>query len=91
MRGDLIETYEVLMELDRLDVGRLFLMLEKSRTWDHSLRIRGKPFKAEMRKNFFSQRVVKLWNSFPQEAVVASSLDIYKKELDVVHAAKGIR
>eukprot|EP00061_Rhincodon_typus_P011674 g36876.t1 len=44
-----------------------------------------------MRKNFFTQRVVTLWNSLPQEAVGASSLDIYKRELDVVLVAKGIK
>uniref|UniRef100_UPI00398ECED7 nucleotide-binding oligomerization domain-containing protein 1-like isoform X3 n=1 Tax=Pristiophorus japonicus TaxID=55135 RepID=UPI00398ECED7 len=40
MRGHLIETYKILTVLDRLDAGRMFLMLGKSRTRGHSLRIR---------------------------------------------------
>ena len=55
MRGNLVETYKILMGLDRLDAGRMFPMLEKSRTRGHSLRIKGKPFRTEMRENFFTQ------------------------------------
>ena len=91
LRGDLIETYKILKGLDRLDAGRLFPMLGKSRTRGHSLRIRGKSFRTEMRKTFFTQRVVNLWNSLPQKVVEASSLAIFKRELDVALVAKGIR
>ena len=66
-------------------------MLGKSRTRGHSLRIRGKSFRTEMRKTFFTQRVVNLWNSLPQKVVEASSLAIFKRELDVALVAKGIR
>ena len=44
-----------------------------------------------MRKTFFTQRVVNLWNSLPQKVVEASSLAIFKRELDVALVAKGIR
>ena len=83
LRGDLIETYKILKELDKLDAGRLFPMLGESRTRGHSLRIRGDSFRTEMRKTFFTQRVVSLWNSLPQKVVEASSLAIFKRELDV--------
>eukprot|EP00061_Rhincodon_typus_P007593 g29439.t1 len=69
----------------------MFQMLGKSRTRGHSLRIRGKPFRSEMGKNFFPQRVVNLWDSLPQKAVGSSSLDIFKKELDMALGAKGIK
>ena len=60
MRGDLIETYKIIKGLDMLEAGNMFLMLGESRTSGHSLRIRGKPFRTEMRKNFFTRRVVRL-------------------------------
>ena len=91
LRGDLIETYKILKGLDRLDAGRLFPMLGKSRTRGHSLKIRGKSYRTEMRTFFFTQRVVNLWNSLPQKVVEASSLAIFKRELDVALVAKGIR
>ena len=91
LRGDLIETYKILKGLERLDAGRLFPMLGESRTRGHSLRIRGRPFRMEMRKNFFSQRVVNLWNSLPQKAVEANSLDAFKRELDRALKDSGVR
>ena len=91
MRGDLIETYKILAGLDRLDSERMFPMAGEPRTRGHSLRIRGKPFRTEMRKNFFTQRVVGLWNSLPQRAVEASSISIFKRELDIFLQAKGIK
>ena len=35
-----------------------------------------------MRKHFFSQRVVSLWNSLPQRVMEAGSLDTFENELD---------
>ena len=69
---------------------KMFPMLGESRTRGHSLRIKGRPFKTEVRKNFFTQRVVNLWNSLPQRAVEAKSLDGFKRELDRALGASGI-
>ena len=33
-----------------------------------------------MMRNFFSRRVVNLWNSLPQKIVKAKSVDIFKVE-----------
>ena len=51
VRGDLIETYKL---LTGLDLERMFLMVGESRTRGHSLRIRGEPFRTEVRRNFFT-------------------------------------
>ncbi|XP_072374073.1 transmembrane protein 231 isoform X2 [Scyliorhinus torazame] len=55
--------------LDRVDVERMFPLVGKTRTRGHHLRLKGRSFKTEMRRNFFSQRVVNLWNSLPQKAM----------------------
>ena len=54
-----------------------------SRTKGHSLRIRGKPFRTEVRRNFFTQRVVNVWNSLSQKVVEAKMLSDFKKKLDI--------
>ena len=54
------------------------------------MRIRGKPFRTEMRRNFFTQRVVHVWNSPPQNVVEAKTLSDFKKKLDIALGAKGI-
>ena len=44
-----------------------------------------------MRRNVFSQRVVNLWNSLPQKAVGAMSMDICKADTDRFLICMGVR
>ena len=91
MRGDLIETYRILRGLDRMDVERMFPLVGKTITRGHNLRLKGRSFKTEMRRNFFSLRVMNLWNSLPQKAVEAKSLTVFKTEIYRFLINKGIR
>ena len=79
MRGDLIEPYKILTGRDRVGAGRMFSIVGESRTRGHSLRIQGRPFRTEMRRPFFTQRVVSLWSSLPQEVVDVKTLNVFKR------------
>ena len=59
-------------------------------TWVDSDRTRGNGFKMrrgrfglDMRRKFFTQKVVTHWNKLPKEAVDAPSLEALKARLDV--------
>ena len=82
MRRDQIEVYKMIKDMDKVDVERMLPLVGHCRTRSHSLRIRGSKFKIELRRNYFSQRVVNLWNLLPLSVVDAGTLSKFKEELD---------
>ena len=64
----------------------MFTMVGESRTRGHRLTIR-----TEVRRNFFTQRVVNGWNSLPQNVVEAKMLSDFKKKLDIALGTKRIK
>jgi len=49
----------------------------------HSLKLYKKSSRLELRKHFFSQRIVDHWNKLPDNVVSAATISSFKRRLDI--------
>jgi len=83
LRGDLIGAFEYLKGAYRKDRENLFSRSCCDRTRSNGFKLREGRFRLDIRKKFFTVRVVKHWHRLPREVVEAPSVETFKAGLCV--------
>lgn len=82
VRGDMIEVYKVINQHYDKNTTITFDLVKNSVTRGNRFRLRQSHCKYDLRKHFFTNRIIAIWNSLPDYVVDAHSVNLFKNSLD---------
>ena len=82
IRGDMIETYKIVSGKYDPSVAPVFKFSTFTKTRGNVYKIETARTHYDLRKYYFTNRVVSIWNSLPDDIVKACSTNLFKNKLD---------
>ena len=86
LKADLIVCFKILRGFTNIIPSEFFVWSSCS-TRGHGMKLYYPDSKVTVRQNFFSVRVVQLWNKLPEEVVSASSVRAFISRLNSMHVS----
>ena len=81
-RGDLIEVFKVLKGFSKVDYKHFFQLADNGKTRGNKYKLVKSRSRLDIRKHFFSQRVISEWNKLPNSVVEAETVNAFKNKYD---------
>ncbi|RUM41879.1 MAG: hypothetical protein DSY80_08180 [Desulfocapsa sp.] len=84
LRGDMIETFKITHEIYDPEAAPLMSMAgpERSSARGHTFKMFKRRVNTRLRQNYFTERVIDVWNSLPGHVVEAPSIKAFERRLD---------
>ena len=81
LQGKLTATFQYLKGTYKKDGEQLFTQSDNDRTRGNGFKLEKDRFRLDVRREYFTQMVVRPWHRLPREAVDAPSLGVFKARL----------
>jgi len=82
LRGDHIALFSFLRRGRGKEGDNLFCLVSSDRTHGNGSKLHQVRFRLDIRKQFFTKKVIKHWKRLHREVVDAPSLSVFKRHLD---------
>jgi ribonuclease P/MRP protein subunit RPP40 len=82
LRGDMIETYKILTGRYDKEAAPELKLNKSSKARGNSYKLENHRTRYDLRKYFFTNRIVNIWNSLPDEVVLSTTTNQFKNRLD---------
>ena len=85
----MIETFKILKGLERVEEEKWFTLSENVPLRGHELKLEKSRARLDIRKNFFSHRIISAWNRLPINITKQETVQGFKKALDKYWSING--
>jgi len=85
--ADLLEVFRVYKGWSRISFDRMFTISNVTVTRGHTAKITKNRCRLDLRRHFFSERVIDRWNRLPQHIIDSVTLNAFKSGLDRLRSA----